>query len=53
MRVFQNRVLKRTFEAKRDEVKGGWKKNCIPRSCVICTLRQVTSMRMRWAGHVS
>jgi hypothetical protein len=28
MRVFENRVLRRIFAIKRDEVAGGWK-NCI------------------------
>jgi hypothetical protein len=40
LRVFENRVLRRIFGPKRDEVTGGWKK-CIMRSFVICTLRQV------------
>jgi hypothetical protein len=26
LRVFENRVLRRTFEPKRDEVTGGWRK---------------------------
>jgi hypothetical protein len=26
MRVFENRVLRRIFEMKRDEVTGGWRK---------------------------
>jgi hypothetical protein len=26
LRVFENRVLRRTFESKRDEVTGGWRK---------------------------
>jgi hypothetical protein len=26
LRVFENRVLRRIFEPKRDEVKGGWRK---------------------------
>jgi hypothetical protein len=37
-RVFENRVLRRIFGPKRDEVTG---ENCIMRSFVICTLRQV------------
>jgi hypothetical protein len=40
IRVFENRVLRRIFGQKRDEVKGKWRK-IIPRSFVICTLRQV------------
>jgi hypothetical protein len=40
LRVFENRVLRRIFVPKRDEVTGGGD-NCIARSFVICTLRQV------------
>jgi hypothetical protein len=36
MRVFVNKVLRKIFEPKRDEVMGGWRK---PRSCMIYTLR--------------
>jgi hypothetical protein len=28
MRVFENRVLRRIFESKRDEVTGSWRKLC-------------------------
>jgi hypothetical protein len=38
LRVFENRVLRKIFEPKRDEVMGGWK-NCITSSCTIRTLR--------------
>jgi hypothetical protein len=38
LRVFENRVLRRIFGPRRDEVTG---ENCITRSFVICTLRQV------------
>jgi hypothetical protein len=40
LRVFENKVLRRIFGPKRDEVTGGWR-NCIMRSFVICTLCQV------------
>jgi hypothetical protein len=36
--MFENRVLRRVFGTKRDEVKG---ENCITRSFMICILRQV------------
>jgi hypothetical protein len=39
LRVFENRVL-RIFGPKRDGVMGGGE-NCITRSFIICTLRQV------------
>jgi hypothetical protein len=38
LRVFENRVLRGILGLKRDEVTG---ENCIMRSFVICTLRQV------------
>jgi hypothetical protein len=38
LRVFENRVLRRISGPKRDEENG---ENCITRSFVICTLRQV------------
>jgi hypothetical protein len=38
--VFGNRVLRRIFGAKRDEVAGGGK-NCIMRSSTICILYHI------------
>jgi hypothetical protein len=40
LRVFENRVLRRTYGPKRDGVTGGWK-SCITKSCIICILHQV------------
>jgi hypothetical protein len=40
LRVFENKVLRRIFGPKRDEVREGGE-NCIMRSFVICILRQV------------
>ena len=38
MRIFENRVLRRIFWPKRDEVTGGGGgENCIMRSLMICT----------------
>jgi hypothetical protein len=55
--VFENRVLKRIFGPKRDEVTGRWRKlhneelhNFYSSTDII---RQVKSRRMRWAGHVA
>ena len=42
LRVFENRVLRRVFGPKRDEVTGEWRK-----------LHNEESRRMRWAGHVA
>jgi hypothetical protein len=36
LKVFENRVLRRIFGPKRDEVTGGWRK-CIMKSCMVCT----------------
>jgi hypothetical protein len=57
LRVFENRVLRRIFGPKRDEVTGEWRKlhneelHNLYRSPDI--IRQVKSRRMRWAWHVA
>jgi hypothetical protein len=57
LRVFENRVLRRIFGPKRDEVTGEWGKllneelrdlNSSP-----SIIRIIKSRRMRWAGHVA
>jgi hypothetical protein len=54
--VFENRVLRRIFGTKRDEVTGEWRKlhneelNNLYSSPDI--IRQVKSRRMRWTGHI-
>jgi hypothetical protein len=54
--VFENRVLRRIFGPKRDEVTGGWRKlhneelHKLYSSPSI--IRMIKSRRMRWAGHV-
>jgi hypothetical protein len=55
--VFENRVLRRIFGSKRDEVTGEWRKlhneelyNLYSSPDII---RQVKSRPMRWAGHVA
>ena len=56
-RVFDNRVLRRIFGTKRDEVTGEWRKlhneelNDLYSSPII--VRVMKSRRMRWAGHVA
>jgi hypothetical protein len=56
LRVFENRVLRRIFELKRDEVMGGWRKlhnelhNLYSSPSII---RMIKSRRMGWAGHVA
>jgi hypothetical protein len=55
--VFENRVLRRIFEPKRDEVTGEWRKlhneelhNLYSSTDII---RHVKSSRKRWAGHAA
>jgi len=56
LRVFENMVLRKTFEPMRDEVKGGWRRpnneelNDLYSSPNIV---QVIKSRMRWVGHVA
>jgi hypothetical protein len=54
VRVFENRVLRRIFGPKRDEVTGEWRKlhNEELHNSSPDIIRQVKSRRMRWAGHV-
>jgi hypothetical protein len=55
--VFENRVLRRIFGPKRDEVAGGWRKlhneelhNLYSSPSII---RMIKLRRMRWAGHAA
>jgi hypothetical protein len=57
LRVFENRVLRRIFGPKRDEVTGEWRKmhnkelhDFYSSSSII---RIIKSRRMRWAGHIA
>jgi hypothetical protein len=57
LRVFENRVLRKIFGPKRDEVIGVWRKllneelhNLYFSSSII---RMIKSRRMRWAGHMA
>jgi hypothetical protein len=57
LRVFENRVLRRIFGPKRDEVTGEWRKldnkelHDLYSSRSI--IRIIKSRNMRWAGHVA
>jgi hypothetical protein len=57
LRVLENRVLRRIFGPKRDEVTGEWKRlhneelNDLYSSPNI--IRVIKARRMRWAGHVA
>jgi hypothetical protein len=55
--VFENRVLRRIFGPKRDEVMGEWRNlhngelhNLYSSADII---RHIKSRKMRWAGHVA
>jgi hypothetical protein len=56
--VFENRVLRRIFGPKRDEVTGEWRKlhkeelRNLYSSPSIIKILVMKSTRMRWAGHV-
>jgi hypothetical protein len=56
LRVFENRVLRRVFGPKRDEVTGEWRRLHNEELNDLYSLpsivRVVKSRRMRWAGHV-
>jgi hypothetical protein len=55
--VFENRVLRRIFGPKRDEVVGGWRKlhkeELHDLYSSPSTTRIIKSRRMRWAGHAA
>ncbi|KAJ4428564.1 hypothetical protein ANN_24608 [Periplaneta americana] len=57
LRMFENKVLRKIFDAKRDEVTGEWRKlhntelHALYSSPVI--IRNIKSRRLRWAGHVA
>jgi hypothetical protein len=56
LRVFENRVLRRIFGPKRDEVTGEWKKLHSEELHNLYSspdIRQIKSRLMRWAGHVA
>jgi len=57
LRVFENRVLRRVFGSKREEVTGEWRKLHNEEFKDLYSLpnimRVVKSRRMRWAGHVA
>ena len=56
MRVFENRVLRRIFGPKRDEVTGEWRKLHNEKLNVLYSspniVQVIKSRRMRWAEHV-
>jgi len=57
LRVFENRVLRRIFGRRRDEVTGEWSKlhneELNDLYCSPNIVRVIKSRRMKWAGHVA
>jgi hypothetical protein len=55
LNVFENRVLKRVFGPRRDEVTGEWRKlnNELNDLYSLPNIVRVVKSRMRWAGHVA
>jgi hypothetical protein len=57
LRVFENRMLRRIFGSKRDEVMGGWRKPHNEELRGLYSLPSIIRMiklrRIRWAGHVA
>jgi hypothetical protein len=57
LRVFENRVFRRIFGPKRDEVMGGWRRLHIEQLRNLYSspsiIRMIQSRRMRWTGYVA
>jgi hypothetical protein len=54
--VFENKVLRRIFGPKRNELTGGWRKHNEELRDLYSSpsiIRIIESRRMRWAGHVA
>jgi hypothetical protein len=55
--AFENRVLRRIFGPKRDEVTGEWRKLHNEELHILYSspniIRQIKSRRIRWAGHMA
>ena len=55
--MFENKVLRRVFGAKRDEISGDWRKLRNAELCALYTssdiIRNLKSRRLRWAGHIA
>ena len=57
LRVFENKVLRKIFGPRRDEVTGEWRnlhnEELNDLYCSPNIVRVIKSRRMRWAGHVA
>jgi hypothetical protein len=56
-RVFENRLLRRLFGPRRDEVMGGWRKLHNKELCELYSspsiIKIIKSRRIRWVWHVA
>ena len=57
LRVLENKVLRKIFGAKRDEITGEWRQSHNSELHALYSalniIRNVKSRRLRWAGHVA
>jgi hypothetical protein len=57
LRVFENRMLRRIFGSKKDQVTGSWRRQHNEELhnlySSLSIIRMLKSRRMRWAGHVA
>ena len=57
LRVFENKVLRKIFGAKKDEITGEWRKLHMAELHALYSspniIRSINSRRLRWAGHVA
>jgi hypothetical protein len=57
LRVFENRVLRRIFGPKRDELTEEWRRLHNEKLYALCSspniIRVIKPRRLRWAGHVA
>ena len=57
LRVFENKVVRKIFGAKRDEITGEWRKLHNAELHALYSspnnIRNLKSRRLRWAGHVA
>ncbi|KAJ4444240.1 hypothetical protein ANN_06031 [Periplaneta americana] len=57
LKLFENKVLRKIFGAKRDEITGEWRKLHITELHALYSspdiIRNIKSRRLRWAGHVA
>jgi PAS domain-containing protein len=54
LKVFENRVLRRIFGLKRDEVMGGWRKlhNELHDPYTVLSINRIIRSSLRWLVHV-